>query len=171
MRAPLVVIVACIATSVVRSVRVFADLPGRMLSHFAPNGHADGSMARTDFFTVHALFGLGTLALLLSIPALVRSLPPQVVNVPNRDYWLAAEHPDRRRQLQDKITIFSRWLAAALALLFTCVLELVLRANLAHGRFEPFQIQVLLACFAFAAIASPLWLLHMFRVPLQTGSA
>ncbi|MEY4579051.1 MAG: hypothetical protein RL701_3754 [Pseudomonadota bacterium] len=165
MRTPLVLIAACLVTSIVRSVSVFRALPARMFSHFGPDGHPDGVMTRADFFMVYSVCCLGTLSLLLVIPVIAHMAPSRVMNVPNREYWLAPERPERRQQLQDKLTLFSRWFAAALAVLFTGLLELVLRANLTNGVTQPSQMHVLVAGFLCAVIGLSLILFRMFRVP------
>jgi hypothetical protein len=74
------------------------------------------------------------IAISVLLPAIVASLVgvsarrfPGSVNIPNRDYWLAAE---RREATADWLTGHATWLAALLALLAFGVHLLVMRAHL-----------------------------------------
>ncbi len=55
------------------------------------------------------------------------ALPPSLVNVPNRDYWLV---PERMAEVQRKLQRFGDWLAVGLTAFLVATLEPVLRANL-----------------------------------------
>ena len=70
------------------------DLPPVVASHFGPGGAANG-------FTSKSTYTAFMLALVIAVPALigfsamfVRILPPRLINLPNRDYWLAPERSD-----------------------------------------------------------------------------
>lgn len=66
-------------------------LPPLVASHFGLGGQADGFMARSDYMTF-MLIGVVAIPLLIVIPQrFVEAMPPRLINVPNRDYWLAPE--------------------------------------------------------------------------------
>ncbi len=82
-------------------------LPPVVAAHFGPDGMPNGWMSRE----ANALFFLITdivlFLLLWSAPALTFKLPPQLVNLPNRDYWLAAERkPETLAKLTDLLNEF-----------------------------------------------------------------
>lgn len=105
----------------------YAALPERMPSHFNGAGHADGWMPKSAY----ALLELGLIAgmslLFLGIGWLVKVVPADAVNLPNRDYWLA---PGRRaetiRRLGNEIAGFG----VALNLFFLGVQDQNIRAAL-----------------------------------------
>ena len=55
-----------------------------------PRRHADGFMARGDYLSF-MLIGVVAIPLLIVMPQrFVETMPPRLINVPNRDYWLCA---------------------------------------------------------------------------------
>lgn len=101
-------------------------LPARVASHFGANGVANGFMARDVYvaFTIGMVIVppvLVGLALALSL-----SRFPQLLNLPNRDYWLA---PERRAETTEYLNGHSAWLAALLGLFVLGIHLLVVRAN------------------------------------------
>jgi hypothetical protein len=141
---------------------MFVALPEVVASHFGPSGEHDAWMARgaliAMFVALQALF----FAVAPLATTLVRRLPKELVNLPNKDYWLAPERRERAvERLGDHAWSFSAGMGAFLV--FTEVL--VLRANLAHAPLEngPF-LAGLCAVFAFTIG----WLVRMsaaFRLP------
>ena len=105
------------------------SLPGRVASHFGPGGVADGFMERGAFLVFQLTSTAVIVGLFLALPLLLRVLPAEGLNIPNKDHWLA---PDRRgatiSYLAERFFAFG---AATLAL-FTAELQLVYEANL-HG--------------------------------------
>ncbi len=96
--APLVVVL-------IEWVMIGSRLPDRVATHFGADGQPNGWMSNTGSFgfQVVLLAGMGAVFTLV-VPALVRSAPT-LVNLPNRDYWLA---PERRDEGIAKIT---NWMA------------------------------------------------------------
>jgi len=72
---------------------VFPQLPDRVVSHFDAQGRPDGSMSREAFAWTMVLTYALSGGSFLAIGALLRRVPASLVNVPNREYWLA---PERR---------------------------------------------------------------------------
>lgn len=161
MQTPRILIAGLIAFAVTRSFQVFDRLPLRMMSHFDGSGHADGFMARADFFIINVIFAVGTLSALLALPYLAQRAP-QLLNIPNRDYWLM---PEQRERLQRNLHTLSGWIAVFVTALWTAVLELVLRANL-HQQPLPRATLVLVCSGAVACgLCAVLWATRAFRVP------
>jgi hypothetical protein len=69
------------------------SLPPQMASHFDASGVADGGMATEAYLRFIALFGAILPLVWVVLPQLIRYLPAQFINLPNRDYWMA---PERR---------------------------------------------------------------------------
>ena len=105
----------------------YAALPEKMPTHFGPDGTADGWMNKSGF----AGFQLGMTALLtlvfLGIGWLMKVLPAEAVNLPNKGYWLAPERrADTIRRLGDQFAS----LGVAVNLFFLGVQDAVVRAAL-----------------------------------------
>jgi hypothetical protein len=162
MRTPLIVIGVLVAAAIARCVSVIDRLPPQLVSHFDSGGRANGSMPLGAFFQFYALTGGGTVLLLLALPWLVRALPPSLINIPNREYWLV---PDRRADVHAKMAVFGAWSAAATAALLVVVLELVLRANLAHARLASGPMWLVIVLFMLGTLGSLVWLARAFRIP------
>ena len=137
-------------------------LPELVASHFGPSGAPDAWMSRSGLIAtfvagqalVFAVAPLGT--------TLVKRLPPELINLPNKDHWLA---PERRAEAVDRLANHAWGFSAAIGAFFVLVEVLVLRANLAHAPLEngPFFVG-LAAVFAFT-IAWVARLNAAFRVP------
>jgi hypothetical protein len=120
-------VLALLAAAGARVVAVWDRLPERMASHFGASGQPDGFTSPQGFFGTMALLGGGVVVSLLVLPALLRYCPPQLINLPNRDYWLA---PERRAASIRRLGVWLSWFAFATGALLCFALELTIRANL-----------------------------------------
>ena len=148
------VVVGCLTGIVLTTDR----LPARVASHFGVAGVADG-------FTSRGRYVVFMIAIAVLLPAIVASLVgvsarrfPGWVNIPNRDYWLAAV---RREATADWLTGHATGLAALLALLAFGVHLLVIRANLHTPPYlEATSFLALLGAFT---VALGLWVYVLHR--------
>ena len=103
-----------------------AGLPASVASHFGGGWLANGWMARDDYL----VFSLAFSTLLpLIVAAIVGWLPrlyPNLVNVPNRDYWLV---PERRTTMLDTLALSGVALGALLSIFMGGIHGLILKAN------------------------------------------
>jgi len=67
------------------------SLPPIVASHFAADGRANGFMPRNGYLGLMLFIVVGVPLLLALVHRLVRLVPPHLVNLPNRDYWLVPE--------------------------------------------------------------------------------
>jgi serine/threonine-protein kinase len=141
---------------------VYAALPATMASHFGADGRPNGFMSRDQFFGSFAAFGGGAVLLLLAIPWLARAVPPSLINIPNRAYWLA---PERIARVHEKLGAWSAWYAAGMTAFMVAVLELVLRANLARRPLDNAPMVALIALVFAGSGVSIVALVRSFRVP------
>jgi len=72
-----------------------SHLPERVATHFDARGRPDGWMSRTEHLRFMAWFGLAFPLFVPVIVYVIRFLPDRLLNLPNRDYWLA---PGRRTE-------------------------------------------------------------------------
>jgi hypothetical protein len=105
----------------------YLRLPERVASHFGPHGEVDGWSSKASFLATTGGMGVGLGLLFMVLPAVVARLPPWMVNLPNRDYWLA---PERRDETNAFVAAYLPWMGALTLLLMAVVLHGTYVANL-----------------------------------------
>ena len=135
------------------------DLPAVVAVHFNAAGMANGFMTREDCRSFMLIFTLGAPVFVAAVTGLVpRMVPPSMINIPNREYWLA---PARA---ENSIVFLSEqgiWFACILVIFLASVDWMLARANVSTPPYFPAGRFVwIMAAFA-CAIA--LWALRMFR--------
>jgi hypothetical protein len=136
---------------------VWEALPAGMASHFGPSGQPDGWQSKATFFVLFGISGFGTTLFLLAIPTLLRFMPPQIINIPHREYWLVPERIDEARR---KLAGYLDWFSVAITLLLVVTLELALRANLNGTGLDQ---RVFFPCLAGFFLFTLGWLVVMSR--------
>jgi len=140
-------------------------LPDRMAVHFNADGAADGWGPKSHFFmtmeTVYAVL----LILFGALPLLLRRLPESLMNLPNKNYWLA---PERKAQTMDRLMGQLLFVGAMALLLMDCVLYLSFTANFSTRPFlQPELLWGIIAVFFTASIAWTVFLIRSFRLPKE----
>ena len=111
--------IACLIFSV-------PQLPERVATHFDGSGQANGWMSRSTHLRFMAWFGVGFPLLVVVLCFLVRYLPVHLINIPRRDYWLAAE---RRGETCAYLLRQSLWFACLELLFLLGIHFLIVQAN------------------------------------------
>lgn len=135
-----------------------AYLPDQVATHFDVRNQADGWMTRNEYL-------LFTLLLIMIVPAAVSVaiaiLPrkfPQLVNIPNRDYWLSVE---RREESTRYLASHGRRLGCMMIMMMTGLHCALLFANSSRPpTLPPSLVLSLLVGFLFALV---LWVLALYR--------
>lgn len=131
------------------------QLPERVASHFSTGGQADGWMSRSAYLQFISIFGS---IVPLFIIMVFRSLPMNLINVPNRDFWFA---PERCAQSHDYIFRQSFWFACLMIGLFTGVHLAIIQAN---GQSSArLSLPVLLGVLGIFMIGILTWAANLFR--------
>jgi serine/threonine-protein kinase len=125
-RIALFLALAAVAASLVWA---YPRLPPRVASHFNAAGNPDAEMSRESHIALMAAVGMGLPLALVCIFYSIRWLPTSIVNMPNRQYWLA---PERRAETSNRMLQFGLWLATLEALLLLGIHLLVVAANRAQ---------------------------------------
>lgn len=95
--------------------------PEEVVGHFGGGGQPTRMDPTGQFVLTMSLVVAGVVALFSATPALMRRIPIELVNVPNRDQW---NTPERRVVLARRIGADMRLLSAATVLLLTATLVL-----------------------------------------------
>ncbi len=106
-----------------------ASLPAVVAAHFVAGGGANGYMPRGGYLTLMFGVSLGLPLLLAILSSVVRIVPSGLINVPNRDYWLA---PERQAETIAYLERRGRVLGMVLAAFVCFVHWLVVDANTRH---------------------------------------
>ncbi len=128
----------------------YPQLPDRVAAHFDAVGRPNGWAPKEAFLALYALVVALMMALFVIVPMLVARLPVSLINLPNKEYWLA---PERRRQTWLMIRSSLAALGNATVAFVLIVFQLVIHANLSPPPvLSPAMWVLLLALLAFAAI-------------------
>ncbi len=103
-----------------------AGLPAVVASHFGPGGAANGFMGKGTYEVFMLALVVGVPALVAFSPRLLRNMPPKLVNLPHRQYWLA---PERRAATLKSLSSLTLWFAMALAVFLSFCHWLVVCAH------------------------------------------
>jgi serine/threonine-protein kinase len=159
---PLMLLAATLAVVLAAILITSQQLPARVASHFNAAGVPNGWMPRSAYTWSMVGMTLGMAALLLAAFGITRNVPNSMINLPNRDYWLA---PERRQQSCDTIFRYGIWLAILVTLLFLAVHLFVVAANAAQPPNLSNAMWLIMGAF-FLAVS--LWTFFLLRHFLWT---
>jgi uncharacterized membrane protein len=106
--------------------RFAATMPPVLATHFGGSGAANGWQTQSQYFIAEVVLLGVCLLLAFGIPRLIGALPISLMNVQNKEYWLA---PERR---QETIAFFKAqfaWFGCGLLAFLLVVNQLVFKAN------------------------------------------
>jgi uncharacterized membrane protein len=147
---------------------VWSQLPDPMASHFSGGGQPDAFMSRSGFFIAMALLGGGSVAAVFASPILLRITPRKLLNLPNRDYWLATD--ERRDAAVDRLAGLMGWVGAATTALLVIATELTVQANLEKKNLDEATFLFFLAVYFVFVIAWLVKTMRVFRIPEGSAS-
>lgn len=139
-------------------------LPDRVATHFSFSGTPNAwssNLTNTVFFCAMYLF---MNLLFLSIPWLLRKLPASLINMPNRDYWLA---PERREQSVQRMGAYMAAFAVGMNLFMIAVESLTFTANRSLMPLSPVGLIVISAVFLVLLIIWVVRFVQAFRLPAR----
>ena len=128
---PWLVSATALIGSIVLTAIYWPQLPEKMASHFNAGGQPDGWMNKGSFVGLMVLIQFGLAAMMFGIGRLTRVLPPSMINVPNREYWLADER--REQTLQDSESMLA-WIAAGTSVFLMVIFWLTFDANIGEDQ-------------------------------------
>ena len=161
-RLPLLISAGLVVLLGLRLLGAYDALPPVLASHFDAAGQPNGYESKPRFALLSLTLSAGTLALFAGLPRLLHKLPTPMINMPNREYWLA---PPRKAAALLRLGEYLDWFACATIALLVAVFELVLRANLAHAPLSPLRIWLPLGAYLGFSVSWSVALLRAFRLP------
>lgn len=122
-------LIGFIALAGIQAAYFYPQLPEQVAHHFGVSGHPDAWGSKS----LLAVLNIGIVVLLggvfWGIDALLPRLPDSMVNIPNREYWLA---PERRTEAQQKLRGMMLWIGVLTLAFLQWIFYKVYRVNLAE---------------------------------------
>jgi uncharacterized membrane protein len=133
-------------------------LPEQVAIHFRGGGIPDAWVSKWANALVFIVMQIPLLALCLSIGRLTHNTPARWLSLPNKNYWLQAEH---RQELQARISALMEEFGFVLFVFLFMVGLLTLDANLG----DPVRLNepLFLVFFAGFMLYTLYWLVKLFR--------
>jgi uncharacterized membrane protein len=158
-----ILFLALIAATLTQMVWYYPRLPARVASHFDAAGQVNAFMPKDAFFVIQ-LVVLGIMSgVFLLVPALIVRLPPGMINLPNKEYWLA---PERRARTAQTLQSFLVGFGNVMLLFLLLVFREAMHANLLPYPHLSNRIWVLLILLAAWCIYWTVRLVRAFRLPV-----
>lgn len=141
----------------------YPSLPETMATHFDAAGNPDGWLSKTNFVIFEFFLMLIVVGQFALIPLLVEKMPHSLVNIPNKNYWLAEE---RRAETFGFIRKYFEWFAVVLLLMFIAINQLVFQANIDQKNLSGNLAWLIVAAFLLFTVV---WLIGLMRKFRKTG--
>jgi uncharacterized membrane protein len=147
----------------------YPQLPDVVASHFNGHGVANGWQTKSAFFGL--LVGVSVLAAVVGfgIPRIISAMPPELINLPNKRYWLA---PERRAETMDFLNSYFVWFGCALFAVILLTINFAIQANLHPDRRpDATPMWFVLARFLTFAILGTIRMFKRFGPPPEANSS
>ena len=134
----------------------YPQLPAVVASHFTARGAANGWQTKSAFFVVLVAVSVLAAVVGFAIPRIITVLPVELINLPNKRYWLA---PERRAETQEFFITYFAWFGCAVYLLLILTFDYAIQHNLhPENPPDPLRIWYILAGFMAFTVA---WIARM----------
>lgn len=163
-RLPKLIFVLLMLYAAVHFTAVYPQLPSVVASHFDGRGVPNGWQPKQAFFQVLVVVSVLVAVIGFAIPKIITFLPPQLINLPNKNYWLA---PERLAETMAFLNGHSAWFGCALFLFNILVFDYAIQINLnPQHPPSPNRFWYVLAGFlVFVTVSTVRILTKFFRPP------
>lgn len=155
------ILVSLISGAVLQITYYYPLLPHTVASHFDISGNPNGCSSKGQFIGIYGVVILVMLFSFRVFPSLFKNIPVSLVNLPNKDYWLAPERKEETfHVIAEKMLSFGN--ATTLFLIIT--FQLAFEANLNITRhFSSGTMLILLGGYILFAIVWSVRFIARFR--------
>jgi len=136
----------------------YSKLPAVVASRFNGRGVANGWQTKPAFFTVFA--GVSVLAAVIGfiIPRIIAAMPPELINLPNKRYWLAPEHLAETMEFLNR---FFAWFSCSVFMVIILTFDYAMQSNL-HPNHRPDASRIWYLLTGFLLFTT-VWITRMFK--------
>jgi uncharacterized membrane protein len=147
----------------------YSQLPDVVASHFDAHGIANGWQAKSAFFGVLVMLSVLAAVLGFGLPRIITIIPTQLINLPNKQYWLSPEH---LAETQEFLSAYFAWFGCALFVVMISAFDYAVRSNLyPENRPDVSRIWYTLAGFlVFVVVWIACMLARFSQTPGDTSS-
>jgi uncharacterized membrane protein len=132
-------------------------LPTVMASHFDARGIANGWSSKQTFFEIFAWMTVLGAVLVFGMPRIIAVTPIQLINLPNKQYWLG---PEQRARSLEFLSGWFAWFGCAMYAVIAVAFDYAVQANLPGERPNPMRLWYTLGLFgAFTVV----WTIRLYR--------
>ena len=138
-------------------------MPDQMACHFDMAGNVNGWQSKSMFYGIF----YGSLAIVFFscfLPALLMGkLPHNMINLPNKSYWLA---PERRESTMNSVASFMMELGCVVLVLEFFIMQMVFRSNAASSYQLPkYSMALVILFFFYTLVKAIAYVVRFSRVP------
>ncbi len=163
MRIGRVVFITALLICLLEIARLWRIAPEQMAAHFNLAGDPDRFVSKAEFFLfqIQMLFVVVLVSLPLQVLFLI--LPPDLINMPHREYWLA---PERRTETVARLSDFGSLMFGVILLAILAAFEISVYANVQTPiHFNAGLMGVVMAIAMSFIVLMLIRLLVSFRLP------
>ena len=150
--------------ALLQTVLYYPQLPEKVASHFDMAGNPTGWSSRAGFFGAFLAVIVVISLLFWGLSLWLHRVPPALLNLPKKDYWLA---PERREATYAFVRGQLAWFGFATQWFFIALLQICIEANLAReNRLGNGAFWFIFGTYMVFTLA---WTVHFFARFLRTG--
>jgi uncharacterized membrane protein len=164
-RLPKLIFVLLVVYAAIHFSSVYPQLPGVVASHFNGRGAPNGWQTKSAFFGVFVSVSVLVMLVGFGIPKIIAAVPAELINLPNKCYWLAPEH---RAETTEFLNTYFAWFSCAIYLILILTFDYAIQSNL-HPEHppDPARMWYLLAGFLVFTVVWVFRMLAKFLRPPQ----
>lgn len=131
-------------------------LPDRIASHFNLMGQPDNWSSKNAVMLFHLGLVIFFAVLFHFLSWITYKIPESLINLPNKNYWLA---PERKKQTLNSLSIFFIWMGNVAIIFFMVIFNLAYQVNVSPND-KSYNFWIALILFI---IANVYMIYHLFK--------
>jgi uncharacterized membrane protein len=135
----------------------YAQMPDVVASRFDGRGVPNAWQTKSAFFGLLVAMNVLAAVVGFGIPRIIAAVPPQLINLPNKRYWLAPEH---LAETMEFMNVHFAWLGCVVFLVMILTFDYAIQSNL-HPENPPDASRIWYILVGFLVFVV-VWITQMF---------